>query len=97
MGGRTKRKVKSLMRETNTPVCLWDYCWEYASAIITLTASDNPKLDNVTPYEHIHGSTPNITEYLYFKWYQWVWYNDPSDPETQLLGRWVGPASDCGQ
>ena len=97
MGGRIRRKVKSIMRKTNTPVRLWDYCWEYTAALTSLTASDNVRLDGVTPYEHIHGSTPNITEYIYFKWFQWVWYHDPVDPNTQLLGRWLGPAADTGQ
>ena len=97
MGGRLKHKAKTLMRKTNTPARLWDYCWEFVASLISLTASDHPRLDGNTPYATVHGSTPNITEYLYFKWYQWVWYNDPSNPETQLLGRWLGPAHDCGQ
>ena len=32
-GGLIKQKVKHLMKQTNTPGVLWDYCWEYASAI----------------------------------------------------------------
>ena len=29
VGGIVKRKVRNLMKSTNTPVVLWDYCWEY--------------------------------------------------------------------
>ena len=40
-GGLIQRKVKHLMRDTNTPVVLWDYCWEYAAVLQSLVAVDN--------------------------------------------------------
>ena len=95
-GGTIKRKVKSLMRKTNTPVRLWDYCWEYLSEIKCLTATDHIQLDSVTPFEKVHGYAPNIGEYLSFKWYQWIWYHNPITGEKDL-GRWLGPAHNSGQ
>ena len=59
MGGLVKRQVKNLMRSTNTPVRLWDYCWEYCSSIKSLTVSDHIMLDGVTPFEKVYGYTPD--------------------------------------
>ena len=99
MGGIVKRKVRHLMKTTNTPVRLWDYCWEYVSSITSLTAVDHFLLDGVTPFEKVHGYSPDISEYIDFSWFQWVWYYDPHSPVSDKvqLGRWLGPAHDCGQ
>ncbi len=95
-GGIVKRKVRSLMRRTNTPIRLWDYCWEYASNIRSLTATEHIQLDDVTPFEKVHGFPPNIGEYLSFKWFQWIWYHNPVTNDREL-GRWCGPAHSSGQ
>ena len=63
----------------------------------SLTATDHIQLDGVTPFAKIYGYTPNIAEYIQFKWFQWVWFNDPRTPEKEKLGRWCGAAHDCGQ
>ena len=97
IGCLIKRKVRNLMRSTNTPVRLWDYCFEYAAAIRSLTASDHMLLDGVTPFEKLLGYTPDIAEYMLFSWYQWIWYHDPSDPNLIKLGRWIGPSVTSGQ
>jgi hypothetical protein len=96
-GGMVKRKVRDVMKRTNTPIRLWDYCWEHQSAIKSLTASSHPILDGVTPFEKVHGYTPNIAEYIVYKWYQWVWYHDPDTPDKSELGRWLGPSHNIGQ
>lgn len=96
-GGIIKRAVKTIMRKTNTPVRLWDYCWEYLADIRTLTTTDSPVLEGVTPFQNVHGYTPDIAEYLSFEWFQWIWYFDPKDPESSELGRWLGPSTHSGQ
>ena len=96
-GGNIKRKVRQLMKSTSTPVRLWDYCWVYAAEIRSLVATDNIYLDGDTPFSKVHGYTPDISEYLTFKWYDWVWYHEPNDPDKTLIGRWLGPAHDIGQ
>ena len=85
------------MKTTSTPVCLWDYCWVYSADIRSLVATDNMYLDGNTPFSKVHGYTPDISEYLTFKWYDWVWYHEPNDPDKSLIGRWLGPAHDIGQ
>ena len=96
-GGNVKRKVRHLMKTTATPVRLWDYCWTYAAEIRSLVATGNIYLDGGTPFCKVHGYTPDISEYLTFGWYDWVWYHEPNDPDRSLLGRWLGPAHDIGQ
>ena len=96
-GGIVKRKVRHLMKRTGTPVRLWDYCWTYAADVRSLTCSDNIYLDGETPFGKVHGYTPDISEYLTFQWYDWIWYHDPDDPDKSRIGRWLGPAHDIGQ
>ena len=97
IGGIVKCKVKRFMRSSNTPIRIWDYCWEYVAGITSLTATGHINLDGVTPFEKIYGYTPNIAEYLLFSWYQWVWYYNPGDPDEVHIGRWLGPSNILGQ
>ena len=96
-GGLVKRKVKHMMETNNAPVVLWDYCWEYVSAIRSIVAVNNAYLDDVSPFQKVHGYPPNITEYTLFPWYDWVEYNDYDNHETSCIGRWLGPAHNVGQ
>ena len=54
-------------------------------------------LDDVTPFQKVHGYTPNVTEYTMFKWYDWVEYHDPSHPDKSRIGRYLGPAHNIRQ
>ena len=96
-GGIIKRKVRNLMKRTETPVRLWDYCWAYSAELRSLTTTDNINLEGNTPFSMIYGYTPDISEYITFQWYDWVWYHDPNEPDKSLIGRWLGPAHDVGQ
>jgi hypothetical protein len=46
----------------------------------------------------VRGTTPDISEYAHFSWFEWVWYRNPSSfPDEDIhLGRWLGVASDVG-
>ena len=92
-----KQKASQLMRSTATPLRLWDYAYQYASEIICHSASDMYSLEGVTPVEKVHNHTPDISEMLYFTWYEWVWYHEPTGDDHQKLGRVLGPAYDIGQ
>lgn len=85
------------MKSTLTPVVLWDYCWTYSCALRSLVVTDNIYLDGQSPFTHVHGYTPDISEYINFGWFDWVWYHDPNSPDRQCLGRWLGPSHDIGQ
>ena len=98
IGGIIKRKVRANMRDTNTPIRLWDYCWDYSVDIWSLTATNSPMLDGVTGFEKVMGYTPDISEYINFSWFDWVWYHDPTDPVDKFsIGRWCGAAHNSDQ
>ena len=51
---------------------------ELVSNYRLLTAPPLSTLEGKTPYEHVLGETPDISEYLDFEFYQLVWYWDPA-------------------
>ena len=95
-GGAIKRAVRYLLRKTNTPVRLWDYCWEYYCGLKRITVTPNLHLEGLTPHQKIHGTAPNITEYIQYTWYEWIWYSDLDSDDDEDLGRWLGPAFHAG-
>ncbi len=58
-----------------------------------------PSLHGCTPLEVITGNTPDVSEYLEFKWYDLVWYFELTTfpEENKLLARWIGIAHRIGQ
>ena len=62
------------MQKTQTPIRLWDYAYEYVEQIRSLIVTDLYDLHNRTPFEIIHGYTPDISEFTTYQWFQWVWY-----------------------
>ena len=95
-GGAIKRAVRHLLRTTNSPVRLWDYCWDYFCGLKRLTVTTNIHLDGVTPHEKVHGKVPNITDYLQYCWFEWVWVANVDHPDDEQLGRWLGPSFSAG-
>jgi len=53
-----------IMKEYNAPEGFWDYVREYITELINHTATR--PLDWRTPYESLHGETPNISVFCYF-------------------------------
>jgi hypothetical protein len=48
--------------------------------------------------EYVEGSTPDISAYAMFDWYQPVYYYTPVLEflfECKAIGRWIGVAEDC--
>ena len=96
-GGIIKRRVRRTLKQTAAPIKLWDYCWEHITHLRNLTASDHRLLDDETPYQKVYGSTPNITEFVQFKWFEWIWFYDTKNPLKESLGRYLGSAQNCGE
>ena len=48
-------------------------------------------------FEKLYGYTPNISEYLKHKWFDWVYFNNRINSGIQRLGRWLGPDHSVGQ
>jgi len=94
-----KKHVRHIMSRTKTPKRLWDFCSRYVAEIRSLTAQPLYSLHGRTPYELVTGNTPDISEYLAFRWYQPVYYFDTAafPEERELIGRWMGVAHNIGQ
>ena len=65
-----KRFTRRKIQQTKAPRRLWLYAGKWGAAIRRLSALNIPELDGRTPYEHITGSTPNITLHCMFDWHQ---------------------------
>ena len=56
---------------------IWDYCGQWVAAIRILTALDIAQLDGRVPAEFVLGTTPDISVYALFEWYEYVYYWNP--------------------
>ena len=97
------RELKKMMmrhqRKTGSPKRLWCYLGEWVSHIRSLTASDHPGLNGRTPAEIMISSTPDISEYAIFDWYEpvWVWDGTGRLPDDKRkLMRFIGVADTAG-
>jgi hypothetical protein len=84
------------MAETQAPIRLWCFAHEYTAEITCLLATGRYELEGRTPYESIMQHTPDITEYVVFKWSQWAYYWNEVEKEKKLC-RWLGISSRVGQ
>ena len=95
-----KRGVRRLMRFTNAPLRLWDYCAQLQAKIRSSNAHNNRRLEGEVPQTLIDGSTADISSLAEFSWCELIKYRDsttsfPLDDWT--LGRWwLGPAPSIG-
>jgi hypothetical protein len=95
-----KKGTLRLLQRTNCPTRLWDFAVQYVSETRALTALDAPGLRGRTPYEIITGRTPDISEYIDFSFYDWIWYYDSEvafPEQKRKLGRWLGVSHRVGQ
>ena len=91
-----KRKWFRQMTKRRVPKRLWDYGIVWVSEIMSLTANSTFALDGRTPIEQITGETPDISEYLDFSFYDWVWYRDNAGVGDNMFGRWLGVSHRVG-
>ena len=66
---------------------------KYVSKIQSCNAIGIHRSKRRTGYEIVTGKTPDILEWVEFRWYQPVWYYDHENswPENkQKLARWLG-------
>ena len=56
------------------PMRLWDFVLDYVVDIMCLTVNYSKYSDGRVPLEIITGITPDISEYLDFTIYCWVWF-----------------------
>ena len=89
-----KRRMKLRKARNQVPPRVWDYMMQYECDILARTVQAG---DNRTPYEMITGETPDISEYVDFEFYDWVWFWDvPGDTTNPKIGRWLGVSHRVG-
>jgi Reverse transcriptase (RNA-dependent DNA polymerase) len=93
-----KKSIRRAMRRSGSPRKLWNYCGKWCTAVRRITAMD--KLDGHTPTEVVTGTTPDISQYALFDWYEPIRYLDSRHTfpnERKLLGRFLGVAESCAE
>ena len=91
-----KKRWFRQMVKRKVPKRLWDYGIVWACEIMSLTSNSSFSLDGRTPIEQVTGETPDISEYLDFGFYDWVWYKDNAGLGDNCIGRWLGVAHRVG-
>ena len=76
---------------------LWDYGLSYISETGNIIANSSKYSKGRTPLECITGETPDISEYLDFRFYDWVTFRSNTGLEVVELGRWLGVSHRVGQ
>ena len=83
------------MRESNSPMILWDYCVERRARINNLTAKDNFKLHGTMPHTATLAEEGDISSLCQIGWYEWCYYHEQTAAfphNREVLGRVLGPA-----
>ena len=84
-----------LLHRRQAPLRLWDYAYEHAASILTLTCTPNIVFGEQTGYQIITQLKPDISQYASFDFYSWVWHWDET-LKVKKLGRWLGVAETVG-
>ena len=86
-----KKWYRAIFR-TNCPRVIWNYGLPHFARIMQHTATNAAGLEGKTPLGDLTGETPDISQYLDFGWYDWVWFKENAGLATPKLGRFLGIA-----
>ena len=91
-----RKKWFRVMVKKNVPQRLWDYGLMWVCDIQNRTANNSRGLDGRCPLEPITGETVDISEYLDFGFYDWIWYRENAGLGETKVGRWLGVSHRVG-
>ena len=91
-----RKKWYRIMVRKSVPQRLWDYGLQWACDIQNRTSNTARGLDGRCPLERVSGESVDISEYLDFGFYDWVWYRDNAGLGVTKLGRWLGVSHRIG-
>jgi len=92
-----KRRYYRIMFRKRVPRIFWDYGYRWTAEIMSLTHCQAHRFDGGgIPLQSIAGETVDISEYLDFGFYDFVWYRDNAGLGEPLLGRWLGVSKHVG-
>ena len=97
--GLIKEAVRKDMKESGSPIPLWDYCVQRRARINNLTAKDLFQLHGQNPHFTVTGEEGDISNLCQFGWYDWCYFCEKKNKfpfNTQQLGRVIGPAAGEG-
>ena len=97
--GLLKEAVRKDMRESDLPMCLWDYCVERQARINNLMAKNNFKLHGMTPHTATLAEEGDISFLCQFGWYEWCYYCEQTAAfphNCEVLGWILGPTRGKG-
>ena len=92
-----KQHSQIVMNKTGAPPSVWTDCATWIADIHNIVADES--LGNRTPYEKRHGTTPDISAYMLFTFWEKILYHDTEQtyPESkELPGRFLGVAKHSG-
>lgn len=92
--GLMKEWVRKDLRNSDAPLCLWDYCARRRALINNLTPKNMFQCEGNNPFEATFGEQGDISK-LQFGWYEWCYYREQSNIQfpyqKELLGRVLCP------
>ena len=92
-----RRKWYRIMIRKRVPKELWDYGLRWVSEVSSLTHTSAGSLNGCIPITEVTGETPDISEYLDFGFYDYVWFKDNAGLSPKEPGRWLGVSSRVGR
>jgi hypothetical protein len=94
--GELRKKWYRLCMKKNPHPRMWDYGVKWTAQIMQRTAYLDPMGKCITPLEWLTGETPDISEYLDFQFWDWVYYKEQAGTGVNKIGRFLGVASNVG-
>ena len=93
-----KHMTDSIMDCTHAPAPYWLLCTLFVCSLYNVLSLH--KLGGKSPEQMLTNQVPDISPFLAYRWWEPVYYHEPDSKfpsETrERLGRWIGPAKDCG-
>ena len=74
--GLIKEATRKDLRDSGSPIVLWDYCLEQRALINQVIAKKLFQLNGVNPHTATFGTQADISNLCQFGWYKWVYYCD---------------------
>ena len=97
--GLIKEAIRKDMRQSGSPIALWDYCAERRARINNLTAKDLFQLHGSNPHTITLAEEGDISNLCQFGWYEWCYFRQQKEHfpfPKEVLGRVLGPSRNVG-
>jgi hypothetical protein len=85
-----RKKWYRIMVRKKVPQRLWDYGLRWVCEIQNCTSNSARGLEGKCLLEKVTQESVDISEYLDFGFYDWVWYKENAGLGETKLGRWLG-------